>query len=218
MLRMSLEARIYFFACSFLWDLLSFFHYLDEEIAEGQIRELYLKWSGPFEDLAHWALEEKFFPIEEGKITRNEEDLLLSTAETFLDTPIVLWSNGLNTEAVEMHKKYTNVSKPLWIYYYYCRFLKQVLSEFDGVLQELGNSSIYYGHYQQDISLFTDMAKALEKERPFLNTADVSEATRRAIWGEIDAYAAKLGAEWRQLVLSAARDLKLPDFNENAAN
>ena len=57
------------------------------------------------------------------------------------------------------------------------------------------------------------MAAAMEQERPFLDgTGDIDEATMQATWAEIDAFAARLGAEWRQAVLEAARNQQLPDF------
>jgi hypothetical protein len=212
----SSEARIYFFACNILWDVLSLFHYLDEEVATENIGALYLeKWSAPFAKLTNWALEERWFPIDKERIPRAEKDLLLSTADDLGDLLALHWSNELNTAAIAAHERRPGASESMWLYYYYCGFLRQVLTEFDRVLQERCSSTAYYEHYREHVGLFGDMAAALEPERPFLGaTADVSEATLKTVWGEIDASASELGAGWRQAVYSAAHDLKLPDFGE----
>lgn len=211
-----LEVRIFFFACDFLWCVLSLYHYLDEEIATEDIGSLYLKWAAPHSDLAEWAGEERIFSIHSEQITKNEKDKLSSLSDTFGDSLIIYWGNAIKNVAIDMNQKYPEINESLWLYYHYCSFLHQVLTEFDEVLQNLASSPIYYEHYRQDISLFNDMAKALENERPFLDSTNVSEATVQVIWDEIDAYVVKLGAEWRQAVHSAARDLKLPDHFENA--
>jgi len=62
MLKSTLEGRIYFFACNMLWDVLSLFHYLDEDVAKQRIGPLHLTWSTQFADLANWALEERYLP------------------------------------------------------------------------------------------------------------------------------------------------------------
>jgi hypothetical protein len=53
----------------------------------------------------------------------------------------------------------------------------------------------------------------MERERPFLDKpGNVDEATIQAVWEEIETTAARLGTEWRQAVLEAARHQRLPDF------
>ncbi len=105
------------------------------------------------------------------------------------------------------------LSEPVWVYYCYCRFLWQVLQKFDRIMQDLGSSSVYYQRYQESIGLFQDMAAAMEQERPNSNdTGDIDEGTVQIIWAEIDAFAARLGAEWHQAVLEAARHQQLPGF------
>jgi hypothetical protein len=214
----SLEARTYFFACNFLWDVLSLFHYLNEDIAKERIDSPYLfKWGKPFENLAHWALEERWFPINSDKLAKSEEDMLLSAADTLGDLVTFRWGSELNVIAEGTHKRYPSMSESMWLYYYYCGFLRQTMVDFERVLQEPGSSMMYYEHYQKHIGLFRDMAAALEREHPFLDTqTDISADIVEAVLGDIDAQAQKLGAEWRQAVHSAAHDLKLPDFGEEA--
>ncbi len=218
---MSPDAQLYYIACEFLWSSITLFHYLSEEVATENIGKLQLKWSGAHEDLASWALEERFFAIESEVITKNEQEKLLSTTETLGDTLVFRWGDALNTFAGSMLQKSSYTSKSKWLYFSYCRFLKQVLVEFNRVIQEMeemGGSPAYYEHYQESIELFNDMAAAMERERPFLdNQNGVDEDTKQAVWAEMDAFAAKLGTEWRQAVLSAARNLKLPDFDDKVA-
>jgi hypothetical protein len=212
----SLAGRIYFFACDFLWDVLSMFHYLDEEVSTEDIGPLDLKWRTPFANLANWALEERWFPINNEELARSEKDLLLSAADTLGDLATFRWGSELNVIAKETHKKYPSMSESMWLYYYYCGFLRQTMVDFDRVLQELDSSTTYYAHYQEHIGLFSDMAAALERERPFLDKqTDMSKEIVEAVGGDIDAWASRLGTEWRQAVHSAAQYRKLPDFEES---
>lgn len=213
MYKSEIEARICFFACNFLWDALSLFHVVNEEIAKDRIDEPYLnKWGKSFENLAHWSLEERWIPVAQGEIAYSEKDLLAET-DKFGEFLMFWWDNALNNVAIEMYRKCTSLNESMWLYHYYCRFLQQVLVEFDQVLKELGFSSVYYQRYQNSISLFQDMAAAMELERPFLNNpGGIDKTVIQEIWAEMDAFAAKLGAEWRQAVLEAARHLRLPEF------
>jgi hypothetical protein len=218
MLKSSFKGRIYFFVCNNLWDVLSLFHYLNEEVATESLGSFYLeKWGAPYEDLAHWALEERWFPIDREKVPREEKDLLLSTADQLGDLLASHWSDKLKIAALEARKRYPSVSESMWLYYLYCGFLRQVLREFDRVLREQGSSTAYCERYQEHIGLFDDLVAALEQERPFLDTqTDVSNSFKESAWGDLDAHASNLGAEWRQAVHSVARDLELPTFSGNS--
>jgi hypothetical protein len=148
-------------------------------------------------------------------MAKDEKDLLLSTADNVGDLLSLRWENALNAVAIEMHGKYPDVSESMWLYYYYCGFLRQTLTEFDRVLQESDSLRTYYEHYRERIGLFNEMATALERERPFLDAqADVTEAVIKAVGAEIDIHSSRLGAEWRQAVQSAARDLRLTNFSK----
>lgn len=213
-----LEARIFFFACDFLWCAVSLYHYLDEEIATEDIGSLYLKWATPHSNIADWSGEKRLLPLPTEQTLKDEKDELFSLADTLGDLLIIHWGNAIKNAAINMNQKFSEISESIWLYYYYCSFMRQILSEFERVLQEPNSSSMYYEVYQQDISLFNDMAKALENERPFLDKrTSVSDATVQTIWDDIDNHVAKLGEEWRQAVHSAARDLELPDSFKNAA-
>jgi hypothetical protein len=207
----SLEARVYFFACNFLWDALSLFHYLDEEIAEENIGLLYLeKWSEPFADLINWALEGRFYPFEQEQLSRGEKDLWLAEADTFGESLAIHFGNALSKAATDGSRKHTILSESMWLYHCYCKFIQQVLTEFGQILQQYSSSSRYYEYYNEHTTLFQEMAAAMERERPFLDNVD--EATIQAVWEEIETTAARLGTEWRQAVLEAARHQRLPDF------
>lgn len=218
MLVSTLAARLYYFACIFLYDVLVLANYLDEEVAKESISHSTTKWRGPFDNLIDWALEERFFPMYHEKLASSEEDVLFSKEEALGDLLTFYFAKELNDIAIQTHQKYPSVSESIWLYYYYCGFLRQALTEFEQALQEPGSAPIYYERYRQGLSLFNEMAKALESERPFLDTkTDASKAIVQAVWSDIDNFVAKLGAEWRQAVHAAARDLELPDSFKNEA-
>jgi len=215
--RWSITARIYYFACYFLWDALSMFYYLDEDIAKDRIGQFYWRWSDPFEKLTNWALEERYYPEERENIVINQGDIPFTEGDKLSDSLTLYFGDVLSFVATDAHQKHSTISESLWLYYYYCGFLRQVLTEFDRVLQEQDNSAAYYEHYQEHIRLFNDMAIAMEHELFLLDSLkDDSAVVPKAVRDEVNAYAGKMGAEWRQAVLSAARHLELPDFDEKA--
>lgn len=210
----SLEARVYFFACNFLWDALSLFHYLDEEVAKENIGLLYLeKWSAPFANLINWALEGRFYPFEQEQLSRDEKDLLLAQADTFGESLAIHFGNTLSKATMEGYRQHGTLSESMWLYHCYCQFIQQILTEFEDILRQYSSSSRYYEYYNEHMTLFQEMATAMERERPFLDKpGNVDEATIQAVREEIEAIAARLSTEWRQAVLEAAHHQRLPDF------
>ncbi len=218
MFTLPLSILKYSFSCDFLWFILSLFLYLDEEIAkEDDIGRLGLKWNKLSEDLAQWAIEEGYFPLKNDSITEEDKKTLSLIGGELGNSLMFHFADTLHSIAIDSYVKNPLFGESIWLYYYYCRFLWQVLREFDQIMQESGHSSVYYKRYQESTGLFQDMAAAMEHERPFLdNQEGIDEDTVHSIWAEIDNFAIKLGNEWRQTVLEAAHNQKLPDFmNEN---
>jgi hypothetical protein len=211
---LTLKARVYFFACSLLWDVLSLFHYLDEKVAsQGTSLRRSVKWTKPFADLANWALEELWLPVDRENVPASERDLLFSTADAVGDLLISRWGDELGACASKAHEEHPDVSQSRWLSYYYRRFLWRVLAVLDRVLQEPDVPIEYYQHYRESAELFENLALALENEWLCSDTeANVSPASAETVREKLDACALRLSAEWRQAVCSAARELKLPDF------
>ena len=211
---MLFEVRLYYFACNFLWCLLSLDHYFREEIiTEADAYRFYLErselWDEQYNKLADWTLTELSFLVENKQIRGDEKEMLDSTAAELGDSLIFHWSSFLQMATSNMQKNYPSVDKPTWLYYCYCAFLRQVLTEFDRVLVE--HSATYYRRYREYRDLFKEMETILDNERPFTGMAlSVNGGMMETLRKGVDTYATRLGKEWRQAVESAARNLKLP--------
>jgi hypothetical protein len=187
--------------------------YLNEKDVKGNIGLLSIKWSKQSDLLAHWTIKEGYFVLDRVQISQVDRNGTISIAGELGDLLMLHLADALSKSASSLYATKMILDESVWLYYYYCQFLWQVLEEFDQIMQELGVSSIYYQRYQASLDLFHDMATVMEQERPFLDKPDnVDEATMQAVWEEIDITAARLGAEWRHAVLEAARNQQLPDF------
>jgi hypothetical protein len=213
MIKTTLSTLKYSFSYHFVWFVLSFYHYLVEKISEEDIGKYYLKWSTPFENLANWAMDEWRFVLESNKVSQ-EDILSLSSFSLGLDDSLAHYFEYLlKNQAAFLYTRNQVLSVPVWSYYHYCYFVKQVIKEFDQIMREMGTSSVYYQRYQESFKLFQDMGAAMEQERPFLdNPENVDENTMHSIWAEIDKFSVGLGGEWRKAVLEAAVNQRLPDF------
>jgi hypothetical protein len=204
------------FSYRFLWCVLSLFHYLDEDVAKENLGRSHLKWSRPFNDLAGWATDEWYYLLDSRGIDHDSINRFDLVGGKLGDSLTYHFAGALTAVAADTHAETPALSDSMWLYYFYCRFIWRVLKEFDRVLQELGDSSAHYGRYQDSIGLFQNMHKAMELERPFLDSCEVSDATKNAVWDKIDAHAEKLGLEWREAVRHAACYFEIPDFDADA--
>jgi hypothetical protein len=213
----TLEARLYFFACTFMWCNLSLFHFLDEKVnADELISRFFLRWNSPFENLANWLGSARLFPLRSEKITGSEKELLFSTADEFGDQLVFRIGGALVTEATVMHRNHPLLNESVWLYCYYCRFLQHTLTDFERILHDLLSSTIFYEHYSEHADLFEDMAAAMDRERTIMDSTFTVDSTRNAVWVDINTFTQKLSAEWQHIVLSAAHHLSLPNFDEEA--
>lgn len=214
MVKSTLEARIQFFACNFLWDVLAMFTYLNEDMIDYRIDAGgYPKWNEQHESLLHWCLEERYCLIDQSEITNDEKERLFRIADEMSETIVFRWGVALDSVANKMYMNFPIMNRARWLYYNYCLFLRKTLMEFERVLLEY-SSPIYYEHYRMNYSSFEVLISILGNEYRLINnyntsSVEISEKAR----DRMDFVATKLASEWRQAVIATARDLTLPNFD-----
>lgn len=200
------NARIYYFACELLWCALSLYQYLVEVVASPEIGPLFSRLSTQMENIAGWALQERHSPIENEKPQPGEEEALFSAAGKLRDPLTMGWSDELQAAARAAHQRFPLIGETTWLHYYYCAFLPQVLKEFDQLVQRLDSPNQFYQRYRKNITLFDNVREACQKEHPSVDKVDVvSQEALSELLTEMEAFAVRLGAQWRQTVISAAQ-------------
>jgi hypothetical protein len=197
---MSTNDKVYYFACDSLWGILAL---LTEKVGTRENSFFYLKWSAQYSKITNWALQEKSFSEE--KFTRDEQENFVPRAEVAGDALIAQWDKSLHEVAHSAYEAYPSLSEPVWLYYYYCRFLQRVLVEFDGIIQE--DLTPYFQRYQASKFLFNNLSSTLEYERPFFGPeVSIDKTIAGNLLTDLDTFAVRSGEHWRDAILSAVKN------------
>jgi hypothetical protein len=145
------------FSYHFLWVSLSLSLYLNEKDVKGNIGLLSIKWSKQSDLLAHWTIKEWYFVLDRAQISQVDRNVTISVAGELGDLLMLHLADALSKSASSLYATKMILDESVWLYYYYCQFLWQVLQEFNRIMQELGTSSIYCQRYQESIDLFHEM-------------------------------------------------------------
>lgn len=197
---MSINERVYFFACDSLWCVLTL---LTEEIGTQASDPYQVKWSDHYSKITDWAFQEKDFVRDSLLEQKNVE--FLDRSETLGDSMLAKWHNSILEAANHTYKTSSLINKPLWSYYYYSQFLKEVLTRFEQVVQQYAKP--YYKRYEDNKALFDDLQKILEHELPSNIEVSVDKTLSESLLGDLNSFVCQLGIEWRDAVLSGVRDM-----------
>src|SRR6266508_993533 len=162
---MSLEARLYYFACNLLWSTLSSIEYLMEQVNSTEARPQINKWYDIEEELADWSLKESIFAVNSEKLTKTNAEILHAAERNHSDPLFAKWINILISAANSAHAIYPTISETMWLYYYYCRWILYILSEFDRLLHDSEVATTeFHRRYQENIKLFDNLTDLLRFE------------------------------------------------------
>lgn len=199
---MLINERVYFFACDSLWCVLTL---LTEEIGTQASAPYDVKWSDHYDNITNWAFQEKDFV--EDRLLEKKDIVFLDLTEVLGDSMLGKWYESIFEAANLAHRAYSLISKSLWLYYYYSQFLKEVLIEFEQVVQQYAKP--YNKRYEDNKTIFIELQKILENELPSFNNAKmfVDKTLSESLLGDLNSFARQLGMEWRVAVLSGVRDM-----------
>lgn len=203
----SVEARVYYFACAFLWDILAFAH---DRITIPQADGSYNKWAKHHAALLSWLLEQQEFVVEHEQIPKETANSLLRLSEEFSGKLHARWYQILYDTAEAKHNEIAGLSSSLLLYYLYSYFLYRVLLEFESIMGQLISRGSYTDEYIPAQGLIQAFARLLEMQ--FLAQVDGKPGTD--ILAHIgERLASQLNHEYRQAVITAAQEFQLPDFS-----
>ena len=207
---MSLEARLYYFACNLLWSTLSSIEYLMEQVNSTEARPQINKWYDIEEELADWSLKESIFAVNSEKLTKTDAEILHAAERNHSDPLFTKWTKVLLSAASSAHAIYPTISDTMWLYYYYCRWISYVLSEFDRLLQESELTATKFHHrYQENIQLFKNLTDLLRFELSSIYAhRDANQAVIEVL-ADLETNTMQLSVEWREAILEAATNFKL---------
>ncbi len=197
----------YYFACDFLWCVLAL---ATEEVLNPETNVRFRQgWMIFHTKLADWALQERFDLFNHKKIPMKHQQELLSLADTASEVLMSRWLEKLHVAARNFCIQFPSLSEPKWLYYCYCRFLKQVLVQFEHILQGLDMSSPYYGLYKESAAIVKDLSGSLEREQPAHEPElSIEDTALIKLKVDMDIFATQLSADWGEAVILAAHDAK----------
>jgi hypothetical protein len=199
------ETHLYYFACMFLWWILSGFDYLFEGIGSIELHRRYREGYTESENLAEWLLDELFSASDCEDISEEEARAVYSKIETF--EPLILkWAEEVRAAAYGVGEVCA-LDKETCLYYFACGWVSRILSEFDHLLKDMSSAELYQ-RYREAYAKFKSLSKWLQDELSSAgNREGINEGAAKALRAGIERLAEQLATEWREKVRALSRDL-----------
>jgi hypothetical protein len=197
---LSLQGRIFYFACDYLWNAVSVFNYLMDDLHAPDIAKASTKWADAHSRVGNWLSEEKFFSIDAENIPSTQADDIYRLSETSGDTLINEWANVLWSITRDCHEIDTSIEETMWLYYGYCKWLSKAIDEFSNILtnQDM-HQTVFYQHYNENATIFQELAQLLSNEQLPIALRSEAEAILETRVGQ-------LAVSWREAVYAAANN------------
>jgi hypothetical protein len=195
---MSKEGLIYFYACDTLWCALSLFEYFLESENLGTVSSKY-QWTDSHNVLANWVADERFAPIDNGDLSNDEAQKLYAQSDERCDALIYKWSEQFRLLASETYAIYSEIDQTAYLYYYYCRWLLEILNQYSQVLENIKEATTtFYKRYQENLEKFTTLIDLLEKDQTVQAAQEQLRKTNLTSFNEIDLKLMQLASTWRE--------------------
>lgn len=203
---LSSDEHLYLFANWFLWAVFPILMYLNEKGAlEGANPSM--QWVDACEVLADWAANESAY-TKHTRATQEERNIIYPKGVELVGSLTERLGDELLRGSFTDYKQYPIINEAIWLHHHYCSFLLAVLKEYDQLIQGLGAQNELYQRYQENIGLFNNVINACQIERASLERpSNMNPETIDKLLADMDAFAARLGIEWREAVLYAVQNI-----------
>ncbi len=192
---MSKSDNTYSVACNCLWNSLSLFHFIFDDLITPELYEASIAWIHYLEAIANWAGDEAYFPS--SKTEASQVNLYMT--DEYGDYLIKRWANSLNTIAHNAYITRPEIPQLTYLYSSYCLYLAALLTRFSDLIKQ-HTSPKYQRRYDLVVHNFDELHKLILNVSFLPQISQFSDALRKVLEAETELIA----NEWKALVLSAA--------------
>jgi hypothetical protein len=191
------EFSEYYYACGFLWLVLSSLEYIFEDVVQKETLLIYKNYYEESNDLAAWLLDEVFYVQ-----SKDDQISTLNKIEKY-EPKTLLWAEAVSTSA-RTNQYSATVDTESFVLYLSFRWVLAVLTQFDSLVKDTASEEISKRYVKglPEISglstwILTELIELMKKYN-FMKD-DVENSS-------IDSFINLLAKEWSNTVLAAASE------------